>query len=334
MVSRERLLFAAQILFAGLHELAGGEAQRAGSLELLIRKAAAAAADEIPNAIVDTVIDFTGAEFAYIALLDDIGVPIAEASTLKSRAEWWRILSGMGQWVVHAEEAIEIPNVSESAWCRHLAGSPPPPAAVFGAPLMVGDRVFGAVVIGGAEMERLEHWRNSLTLFTDTTADAMLLCRRLLETGEGDMIDRYSGTYNLRFLEELLEKEISRAGRHNHELSVVLFRLINYPELIKELGPRAAEQVLVQMAELLRNNTRKVNSLARVGEAAFALVIPEADQIVAQRIADELRTLAQSATLGGGDASGKPAIKLMLRTRTVSNPSAVETALDNLVSLN
>jgi diguanylate cyclase (GGDEF)-like protein len=332
LVSRERALFAAQILFAGLHALAGGDATQAGALGDLIRHVAVAPAELIPGAVLDAVLEFTGAEFAYISLLDDHMVQVAESSTLKTRAEWWRILSGISQWVVHAQSPIDTANVSESAWCRHLAGSQPPPAAIHGVPL-VRDGVFGAIVIGGTDLDQLDRWRDSLALFVDACGDALQLCRRLVETGDGAMVDR-SGAYNLRFLEELLDREISRAGRHKHELSVVLFHLVNYPELIESLGPHGAEEVLGQMVELMRSKTRRVNSLARVSDSAFALVIPEADQTIADRIADDLRTVAQASIYGAVGAVSKPAIKLTLRTRTVSNPSAVDSALDNLSSSN
>lgn len=331
LVSRDRVMFAAQVLFAGLYELAGGEAIRAGALELLMHHVAAVPSDEIPRAVLDAVLEFTKAEVAYISLLDDHSVQVAEASTLKSVDGWWRMLSGVAEWVVHAEQVIEIDDVSESAWLRHLAGSTPPPAAVFGAPV-ARDGIFGAIVVGGSDVTALAEWRDALSLFVDACAEGLLLCRRLVETGDGAMVDKRTGAYNLRFLEELLEKEISRAGRHNHELSLVVFHLANYPDLLDTLGARGAEELLGQMVELLRSKTRKVNSLARVSETDFALVIPEADRAVAERIADELRTLAQTESFGATE--GKPEVRLNLRTRTVSNPSAVDTALENLNSLN
>jgi hypothetical protein len=113
LVSRDRSLLAGQILFV-----------------------AAVPTEELPRAILDAVLEFTGAEVAYLTLLDDHRVHVAEASTLKTRAEWWRILGGVAQAVVQAEQPVEVPNTSDSAWCRHMAGSPPPPASLHGVPLI------------------------------------------------------------------------------------------------------------------------------------------------------------------------------------------------------
>jgi hypothetical protein len=165
------------------------------------------------------------------------------------------------------------------------------------------DGVFGTFVVGRVDLNRLDRWRDTLALFVDACGDALLLCR---------------------------------AGRHKHELSVVLFHLANYPELVANLGPHGAEEVLSQMVELIRSKIRNVNSLARVSDSALALVIPEASESVADRdrIADELRTVAQGSSFGSDDAPGKHPIRLKVRTRTVTNPGAVDSALDNLSSPN
>ena len=332
MVARERLLFAAQILFAGMHELAAGRPLGAGSMELIIRHVAGAPLEHVPQAILDAVSEVSGAEFAYIQLLDDAGAEIAEASNLKVEDGWWRILQGTAQWAVAAGTEIEIVDVSASAWCRHLAGSTPPPAAIYGVPLIFHDKTFGALVVGGTDSAQLQQWHDALSVLADTGADALFVARRLVEMGDGDMVDHSTGAYNSHFLEELLEKEISRAGRHHHQLSVVIFRLDNYQDLVTELGTRGAEEVLTRMVDLMRSKTRKVNSLARVGEAEFALVIPEADREVAERVAEQLRTVAQASEIAG--QRGDPAMKLTLRTRTVSNPTGVDTALQSLASPN
>lgn len=331
MVPREQLMAAAQALFAALHEGAGAQPRRANALELLVKHVAAAPPARALEAILAAALEFTGAEFAYIALVDAQRNPVADASTLNTRGEWWRITGGMAQWVVQAEQAVEAADVAESAWCRHLAGSTPPNAAVCGMPLTNG-AVYGAIVVGGAELGALDRWRESLRMFVEAGEAALVLCMRLIDGRGGNAMVDPSGAYSLSYLEELLEKEISRAGRHNHELSMIVFDLVNYPELVSRLGAQGAEAVLLQLVELIRANTRKVNSLARVSDAVFVLVVPEADESVADRIADELRVLVQTSTYGAAEA--KRPVKLDLATRTLTNPGGVLNVLDNLSSVN
>jgi diguanylate cyclase (GGDEF)-like protein len=332
LVSRERVMFAAQIVFAGMHEQVGGQSARAGAISLIIRKIAGADADRVPDAILAATVEFCEAEFAYVSLVGPDSELVAEAASVKHVDPWFRILQGVGQWVIHAEGTIDIADVSASAWCRHLSDDAAPAGAISGMPLVSRDGVYGGIVVAGADTSKLMEWSAALAVLTQAGGDALVLARRLVQVGDGAMVDRQSGAYNLRFLEELLEKEISRAIRHNHQLSLVLFHLANYADLLSSVGDQSAESVLGQMVELIRSKTRKVNSLARVNETDFCLVIPEAAQEVAERIAAELSSLAQSTDyLAEVNGSTSP-IRVALQTRTVANPSAVDAALESLVS--
>ena len=331
LVEPERVMLAAQALFAAVRELATGEVPGARALSRLTKVLSQAEPEEVPTVLAAAAREFTGAEFAYVRLLDDGGNSIAEESTLTSRMEWWRVLQGTAEWAIHANRPMEVADVAESPWCRHLAGSVPPPAAVAGMPLLRGDLPIGAIVVGGADRSRLAEWSSALGVLTTSAADAIVLARRLLQVG-GSMVDAASGAYSLRFLEELLEKEISRAGRHQHDLSVVLFHIVNLDDLIEKMGSQAAEVALAQLADLLRGKTRKVNSLARINDCDFALVIPEAGPEVAERIAVELRDLVRSAAITTGIGGAGDRVRFNLEARTLTNPRQVRSVIEGLVA--
>jgi len=290
-----------------------------------------AQSEDVPAVLVNAALDFTGAEFAFVRLLDDTGGLLAEEASLAARKEWWRVLQGTAEWVLRAGKAVDLADVSQSAWCRHLAGSVPPPAAVAGMPLLNGASTYGALVVGGADRSRLGEWSSALGVLTTSGADGLVLARRLMQSG-GLMVDPATGAYSLRFLEELLEKEISRAGRHQHELSVVVLHIANHADLISSLGPEAAETALARLAELLLGKTRKVNSLARINESDFALVIPEAGLEVATRIAGELSNFARSAAISLDGPGAPRGVHFNMEARAVTNPRQVSSVLAELVA--
>jgi diguanylate cyclase (GGDEF)-like protein len=331
LVEPERVMLTAQALFDAVRELATGEVPGARVLSRVTRLLSQAAPEAVPMVLAQAAVEFTGAEFAYVRMLDDAGATIAEESTLASRAEWWSVLQGTAEWVIRASRAVDVADVSDSAWCRHLAGTVPPPGAMAGMPLMNGDRPCGALVVGGSDMAALGGWSAALGVLTTSAADAIVLARRLLRSG-GAMVDPGTGAYSLRFLEELLEKEISRAGRHQHDLSVVLFHIANLDDLITDLGSEAAEVALGQLTELMRGRTRKVNSLARINGSDFALVIPEAGPEVAQRIAGELTAAASAAGIMAGEGAASGEVRFNLQSRTVTNPRQVRSVLEELVA--
>jgi diguanylate cyclase (GGDEF)-like protein len=329
LAARERIEFASQVVFAGLQDLVRGQGDLAGAVGLIIAKIAGADADEVPDAILAAALEFCEAEFAYINLVGAHG-EVVESSNIDTREPWFRILQGLGQWVVYAGEMVDLPDVRSSAWSKHLAREEPPPGALVGMPLSSNGIVYGSIVLGGARPRQLKEWTAKLAMFTQAGGDALVLARRLVEVGDGSMVDGGTGAYNLRFLEELLAKEISRAGRHHHHLSLVVFHLANHAELLSRLGNKRAELLLGQMVALIRSRTRRVNSLARVSETDFCLVIPEAAEDVAEKIAEELSLLAQSAEYAADVNGGKSKIRVSLQTRTVANPPAVDIALQSL----
>lgn len=329
LVPRDRLMFAAQILFSGMRELSSDQTQGARALSILTEKVAHADSDQLAPAILAATLEFTGADRGYLTLLDADGRRILEDHSLPDSEEAGiRVLRGFAEWVVHAGEAIEVADTAGSAWCRHLAApAPAAEGALVGIPLTDGDRITGGLVVGGADAGKLLAWSSALSTLTAAGRDAFVLARRLVASGGGELVDRHTGAYNSRFLEELLEKEISRAGRHHHDLSLVFFRAENLDELVDKVGERAAEAVLEQMVALMRSRTRKVNSLARVSSTDFCLVVPEAGQDVAERIARELEAATETNDFLTPVNGGNARIRISLRTGTVSNPRTPDAAL-------
>jgi diguanylate cyclase (GGDEF)-like protein len=302
---------------------------------VLTHHVAEAAPEDIADAILAAALEYTDAGVAYITMLNDSGSRIADGSTLTGRDAFpIAILRGLADWVIHAADRIEVPDVSQSAWCRYLAGTTPPALALVGMPLLSHGQPRGGIVIGGDDPDRIREWTTTLTTLVEAGSDAFMLARRLVETGGGELVDRPSGAYNARFLEDLLEKEISRAGRHNNDLSLVFFHADNYNEMLHRLGPEATERALSQMVDVMRSRTRKVNSLARISQTDFCLVVPEADGQIAEKIAHDLQTAAQEHPFTVDMDSGSQQVQIELHTRTLSNPRDPDEALLQSLGVN
>src|ERR1700737_751128 len=90
------------------------------------------------------------------------------------------------------------------------------------------------------------------------------------------LLDVQSGAYSQAFLEELLEKEISRASRHNHDLAVVLFEVEAFEVLRGKYGESGLSRILREFVAVIRPKTRRGNTLARIRAGRFCVVGPEA----------------------------------------------------------
>ncbi len=70
-----------------------------------------------------------------------------------------------------------------------------------------------------------------------------------------------------------LEQEIKQARRSQKLLAVIFLDLDNFKKINDSLGHAAGDQVLVNMAEKLKNNLREVDTIARLGGDEFTLLL-------------------------------------------------------------
>ena len=158
-------------------------------------------------------------------------------------------------------------------------------------PEQKGGTTFGAIVVAfDRPREDLEEPLTALESFVAEGLYALVMGRKLMQAEQLALLDTQSGAYSERFLEDLLDKEISRASRYNHDLAVVLLDIEAFEVLRGKYGEAGLARILREFVAVIRSKTRKVNTLARIKDGRFCLVIPEADRAVAVRQADRLRS--------------------------------------------
>jgi diguanylate cyclase (GGDEF)-like protein len=100
-------------------------------------------------------------------------------------------------------------------------------------------------------------------------------------------------------LQERLEEEINRAGRHGTPLSCLLVTIGNLEELAREHGEELSEQTLAYVGRTLAAQVRGFDRVGRPREDELLLVLPGADgprgEVVARRALERLRTIKVEA---------------------------------------
>ncbi|HWZ99279.1 MAG TPA: GGDEF domain-containing protein [Candidatus Dormibacteraeota bacterium] len=89
--------------------------------------------------------------------------------------------------------------------------------------------------------------------------------------------DPLTGLYNRRLFQETFEKELNRAKRYAHPLSLVTLDLHRFKEVNDQLGHPRGDDVLRAVASTLRKSLRTADSAFRVGGDEFSLVLPQTD---------------------------------------------------------
>jgi len=101
--------------------------------------------------------------------------------------------------------------------------------------------------------------------------------------------DGLTGLHNHLFIVSKLEQEVERSLRYGSPLSVIIFDVDNFKDINDTFGHLAGDVILVEVAHLIRNGVRSIDSVGRYGGEEFLVLLPETDGRSATAIADRLR---------------------------------------------
>lgn len=108
---------------------------------------------------------------------------------------------------------------------------------------------------------------------------------------------------NRRHFTELADKEIARAIRHQRPLSLCILDVDLFKPINDRHGHIRGDEVLRQVAAVLRRHARSEDVAARIGGEEFALLLPECTAADAALLADRLREAIAITTFApGGEA--------------------------------
>ncbi len=106
---------------------------------------------------------------------------------------------------------------------------------------------------------------------------------------ELSVTDELTGLANRRQLQVRLEREQERALRYHSPLSVLMIDIDHFKRYNDVNGHLLGDGVLKGVAQALKNNIRKVDTVARFGGEEFVIILPGQDKQTAASIGEKLR---------------------------------------------
>lgn len=167
--------------------------------------------------------------------------------------------------------------------------------------------------------------RHFLGRYTRTIADEKLRLEAANEKlKELSLTDPLTGLYNRRFFDDHFRIEFRQSRRTGRPLSVLLVDLDNFKAINDGYGHDAGDQVLLAVAEVLREQVRRGGDLlARYGGEEFVAILPETDPKAASEIAHRiLETIRARAIVWQGEVIRVTA-SLGIATGTGDYPSEI-----------
>ncbi len=101
--------------------------------------------------------------------------------------------------------------------------------------------------------------------------------------------DALTGLSNRFALDKAMNRELKKAGRYERPLSLIILDVDNFKAVNDGYGHPVGDQVLKQMAELIRGSVRESDVPGRWGGEEFLVICPETDRGGALILAENLR---------------------------------------------
>lgn len=115
--------------------------------------------------------------------------------------------------------------------------------------------------------------------------------RRLVELGTTDFL---TGVRNHGYFQERLNHELQRAQRYHRPLSLAMLDLDHFREANAMHGHQGGDDLLRQVAQVIRREVRNCDVVTRYGGEEFAVILPNASTeqavVVAERICQTIRS--------------------------------------------
>lgn len=103
--------------------------------------------------------------------------------------------------------------------------------------------------------------------------------------------DALTGLYNRRLLEAYLPKAIEKALTDRQDLALLMIDVDYFKQLNDTLGHAAGDDMLRDIANLIRSTIRQTDAAFRVGGDEFVVTLPGCSEPAAQALANRLSSL-------------------------------------------
>ncbi len=113
--------------------------------------------------------------------------------------------------------------------------------------------------------------------------------------------DGLTQLFNKNHFNDLFKNELSRAIRHERNLSCIVLDIDSFIKIIDKYGHQFGNEVLQDTAEVIKDNSRISDIVARYDRDKFISLLPETEIESAMILAKRLRRLVEGETFSFGE---------------------------------
>lgn len=122
--------------------------------------------------------------------------------------------------------------------------------------------------------------------------------------------DALTGVLNRRAVRDVLRKELARCRREKNTLGVILADVDHFKKVNDHYGHAAGDAVLVTVVQRISATLRSYDSVGRYGGEEFLIIAPGCDLLLAQKLAERIRSAISDEPVDLGNESAKVTVSL------------------------
>lgn len=245
--------------------------------------------DEVLEEIVAGITGELGYACAAVLLLDEdrqeLVIKASRGYPPNVRVPYGR---GVTWPAVLSREMVYVPDVTKDPRYIPAIGNGASELAV---PLIYADKVIGVLdVETTAERPLHAYDRDLIGSLAGQVALTIAHAKHVARVEVQAITDGLTGLFNYRYFLILLDREFKRASRYGRPLSLILLDIDNFKRYNDTNGHNLGNEVLRQLAEVMRRVSRDVDFAVRYGGEEFIMLLPETNLTEACAVAERLRT--------------------------------------------
>jgi two-component system cell cycle response regulator len=109
--------------------------------------------------------------------------------------------------------------------------------------------------------------------------------------------DPLTGLFNVRHFRASLDHELERTRRTGMVTALIMIDLDHFKRINDEYGHENGNRVLEAVAELLNQQTRRLDICCRYGGEEFAVILPSTELMLAKQVAERFRQALESMSI-------------------------------------
>jgi two-component system, cell cycle response regulator len=200
--------------------------------------------------------------------------------------------------------------------------------AGFGAfPISTTNRLTGLLALGGKALARMSPETEAFMAQVANQSQIVVENSRHYDRIKNLSIrDSLTELYNHRHSMDLVANEFERVGRYQEWLSVLMVDIDHFKLINDEHGHQAGDGILREVARIVKDTLRTVDSVGRYGGEEFMAILPHTSYDEGRRTGERVRKAVEENTFRAGDKKIKVTISIGVSSypsETVDTPNGL-----------